>query len=74
MAKAPPWDPSSPEFNSKEHSMFVYRGRFVNSDTPASKELFIYSITLYAYDAADVMDDNNDATMLESLSIYHHCE
>ena len=49
--------------------MFNYRGWFVNPNTLARGQLFINSVTLYAYDAADVMDDDNYATVLESFVI-----
>ena len=59
MAKAPLWDPSSPEYSYQEQSMFNYRGQFVSPNTPARGQLFINSVTPYAYDATDVMDDDN---------------
>ena len=39
--------------------MFNYRGWFISLNTPARGQLFTNSVTLYAYDAADVMDDDN---------------
>ena len=53
--KAPPWNPSSPEYSLQEQSIFNYRGRFVSPNTPARGQLFITSVTSYAYDSADVM-------------------
>ena len=47
--------------------MFDYRGWFVNPNTPAKGQFFINSVALYAYDAADVIDDDNYATVLESF-------
>ena len=47
--------------------MFNYRGQFVSPNTPPRGQLFTNSVILYAYDAADVMDDNNYATVLESF-------
>ena len=46
--------------------MFDYRGRFVSPNTPARGQLFINSVISYAFDAADVMDDDNYATLLDS--------
>ena len=46
--------------------MFDYRRCFVSLNTSEREQLFINSVTLYAYDAADVMDDNNYATVLDS--------
>ena len=45
--------------------MFDYRGLFVSPNTPARGKFFIDSITSYAYDAADDMDNGNYATVLE---------
>ena len=42
--------------------MFNYRGQFVSPNAPVS-------VTLYGYDAADVMDNNTYATVLESFVI-----
>ena len=47
--------------------MLDYRGWFVSPTTPSRGQLFINSVTLYAYDTADAMDDDNYATMLESF-------
>ena len=49
--------------------MFNYREQFVSPNTPAMGESFIDSVILYAYDAADVMDNDNYATVLESFVI-----
>ena len=67
MMETPPWDPPSPEFSRQEQSMCDYRGWFVSPSTPAWGQLFMNSVTLYAHDAADVMDNDNYATMLESF-------
>ena len=67
MSEAPWRDLSSPEFSRQEQSMINYRGQFVGSNTPARGQLFVNSVTLYAYDAADVMDDNNYANVLENF-------
>ena len=64
--EAPPWNPSSPDYSQQEQSMSDCRGWFVSSNTPAVGQLYINSVTLYAYDAADVMDDDNYATVLDS--------
>ena len=50
--------PSSPESGRQEQSMFDYRGWVISPNTPA---------TSYAYNAADVMDDDSYATLLESI-------
>ena len=49
--------------------MLDYRGWFVIPTTPTRGQLFINSATSYAYNAADVMDDGNFATMLKSFVI-----
>ena len=67
MMNAPPWDPSSPEFTMQEESMFNYREQFVSPNTPSRGQLFINSVTSYAYDAADVMYNDSCATLLESF-------
>ena len=59
MVEAPPWD-------LQKQSMFDYRGWFVSPNTQARGQLFINAATSYAYDAADVMDDDNYATVLDS--------
>ena len=66
MTEALLWNPSSPQYHRQEQSMFNYRGRYVSPNTPARGQVFINSVTLYAYDAADFMDDNNYTTMLDS--------
>ena len=66
MVEAPPWDPSNPDYSQQEQSMFDYRGWFVSPNTPARGQLYINSVTAYAYDAANVMDDDNYATVLDS--------
>ena len=58
---------SSPEFSGQEQSMDDCRGWFICCNTPASGQLFINSVNLYDYDAADVMEHDNYATVLESL-------
>ena len=67
MVEAPPWDSSSSEFSRQEQSMFNYRGWFFIPPTPVRWQLFINSVTSYVYDATDVMDDDNFATVLESF-------
>ena len=47
--------------------MFDCRMWFVSLNTPARAQLFINSVISYAYDAADLMDKDNYATVLESL-------
>ena len=65
-AEAPPWDPSSPDYSQQEQSMFNYRVQYVSPNTPAWGQLYINSVTSYAYDAADVMNNDNYATVLDS--------
>ena len=48
--------------------MFYYRGQFVSPSTPARGQFFINFVMSYAYDAEDVMDDNNYATVLDSYA------
>ena len=67
MVVAPPWDLLSPELSRQEQSMFNYRGSFVSPKTPAVGHLFINSATSYAYDAVDVIDNDNYATVLEKF-------
>ena len=45
--------------------MLNYRGWFLSPNTPVRVQLFISFVTLYVYDAADVMNDDNYATVLE---------
>ena len=66
MVKVPLWDLSSPWYSHQEQSMFDYRGWFVSPNTTPRGQLFINSVTSYAYDAADVRDDDNYATLLKS--------
>ena len=65
-AKAPWWDPSSPDYSQQKQSVFDYRGQFVSPNTPARGQLYINSVTSHAYDAADTMDDDNYATLLDN--------
>ena len=44
-------------------------GQFVFKAAPTRGHLFIASVTLYAYDAADVMDNSSFITALESWII-----
>ena len=48
--------------------MFDDRGWFVSPNTPARGQWYINSVTLYACDAADVMNDDNYATMLDNYA------
>ena len=64
IMETPPWDLTSSDYSQQEQSMLDYRGRFVSPNTPATGQLFINSVTLYAYD--DVMDDDNYVTVLDS--------
>ena len=67
MAEDPPCDISSPAFSRQEQSMLSWRRLFIIPTTPVREPLFINQFTLYNYDAADVMDDDNFATVLESF-------
>ena len=49
--------------------MLSYRRWFVIPTTPAKGQSFINSVTLLAYDPADVMDNENFATLLEGFVI-----
>ena len=53
---------SSPVFGRQEQSMLGYRKQFFIPTIPARKQLFMNSVILYAYVAANVMDNNNFAT------------
>ena len=64
-----PWDLSSPEFSRQEQSVLDYRGWFVIPNAPERGKTCTISVTWYAYDAEDILDDGNFATVLES---YHH--
>ena len=66
-AEASPWDPLNAEFSRQEQSMFDYWGWFVSPNTPARVQLFFNSVTLFSYDAADVIDNDNYVTVLESF-------
>ena len=46
--------------------MLINRRWFVAPNTQTRVHFFIKSVALYAYDAVDVMDDDNLATVLES--------
>ena len=48
--------------------MFDYRGWFVSPNTPVRIQLFANSVTSYAYDAADVMDDNRYVTFVMQIA------
>ena len=76
MAEAPPLDPSSPTYSCQEQNSqwklhcethLALRGWFVSPTTPARGQLFINSVVSYDYDAVDVMDNKNYATMIDSF-------
>ena len=50
--------------------MFDYRGWFVGINTQSMGHFFINSVTSYYYDAADVMENGNYATVLEMFCQY----
>ena len=66
MAEASWWDPSSPEFHRQEQSMLDHRGLLVIPTIAARGQLVINCFTSYAFNAADVMDNDNFATVLET--------
>ena len=47
--------------------MFNYRGKIVIPNLPAREQLFINSVLLYAYNAADVMANEDYSTLLKSF-------
>ena len=49
--------------------MLNLRGQFVISNTPARGQLSINSVTSYACNAADIIDDDNYVTVLEIFII-----
>ena len=49
--------------------MLDYMGWFIIPTTPAREQLFINSVMSHAYDAVDVMNNNNFATA-SSISEY----
>ena len=69
MVEDPPWDTSSSEFCNQEQSMFDNRGQFVSPNTPARGQIFSNSVTFYACVAADVIYNDNYATVLKCFII-----
>ena len=53
--------------------MLDYRGWLIIPTTLAKGQSFINSVTLYAYDAAHVMNDDNFATMLRRYATISSC-
>ena len=51
-----------------KNRMFDYRGLFISLNTQARWQLFINSVTSYACDAPDVMDDDNYAKVLKRFA------
>ena len=67
MVETPHRHPPSNDFSRQEQHMFNYKGWLVNPNTPARGQLFIDSVTSYAYDAADVLENDSFATVLEDF-------
>lgn len=65
-ANDPLWDPSSDSFAKQEDGMLDYRGHLLSRATPARGQLVINSVESLAYDAVDVTDDDNFATILDA--------
>ena len=66
MVEAPSWDSFSHEFSQMEQSLLNYRRWFDDTITPARGLLFINSVTSYAFNAADVTDNEKFTTAVES--------
>ena len=64
IAEEPPWDPSIIEYSEQETHMSDHQVQISIPATAASGPAFISTAILYslAYDATDVMDDDNLAT------------
>ena len=57
----PPWDPSTEEYSERETCMLDHWVKIIIPATVSSGSLYVSTVILYslAYDAADVMDDDN---------------
>ena len=64
----PPWDPSTNEYSARETRMLDHQGQISIPATAAREPVFVNTVVSYslAYDAADVVDNDNLATELES--------
>ena len=67
-ALEPPWDPSRSEYSEREIQMLDHQGQISIPTTVARGPVFVSAVVLYslAYNAADVMDNDNLATALEA--------
>ena len=67
-AEEPPWDPSTSEYWERETGVTNHWGQISIPATAARGPVFVNAVVSYSlvYDAADVMDNDNLATALES--------
>ena len=63
------WDPSSPVFSQMKQSVLNLRRWLAIYATPEMGQLITNSVTLCAYDTADVMNDDNFVNVLETMSL-----
>ena len=52
-------NPNILKIDRQKQWMFDYRRQFISTDAQARGQLFINSVTLYAYHAADVMENDH---------------
>ena len=64
----PPWDPSTSEYSEREIQMVDHQGQISITATASRRPVFISTVVSYslAYDAVDVMDNENLAIALEA--------
>ena len=64
----PPWDPSTSEYSERETQMLDYQGQISIPATATRGPVYVSTVISYslAYDATDVMDNDNHATTLEA--------
>ena len=64
----PPWDPSTNEYSEQETQRLDHQGQINIPATAARGPLFVTAVVSYslAYDATDVIDNDNVATALEA--------
>ena len=67
-AEEPPLDPSTSKYSEQETQMLDHQGQISIPATAARGQVFVSAVVSYslAYDAADVMDNDNLATALEA--------
>ena len=67
-AEEPPWDPSTNEYSERETQMLDHQGQISIPATAARGPVFVSAVVSYslAYDATDVMDNDNLAPALEA--------